>query len=300
MGHHGPSITETDSRALKITTWLTGIYFVVELVIGIYSGSISVLSDAFHTFSAVGGVLLALIAAKLTLRPSDKHKTFGLFRAEIIGALFNGLFLLLMALFVLYMGYQRLQNPIRPETDLMLIAAFGGLITEVIAIKLLYTGQKNNLNIKGAFWHVLQTFVGSLIIIVAAVVIHFTGFIAIDPILGMLFGLVLLYASYGLIKESLIILLEAVPKNIDLDEVKESLESIKGVKNVHHIHAWVLTSGKNIFSTHIQISDLSKSQKIFKEAHKIVKEKYNFYFSTIQIEKECTDEGEARHIDITK
>ena len=127
IGHHGmPSTTSANMKALKITTWLTGIYFVIELVIGIYSGSIAVLSDAFHTFSAVGGVLLALIAMKLAMRPADKYKTFGMFRAEIIGALFNGLFLFLMALFVLYMGYIRLQNPIEPVTNLMYIAAFGG------------------------------------------------------------------------------------------------------------------------------------------------------------------------------
>lgn len=300
QGHMMVSVSEKNIKALKITTWLTGIYFIIELGIGIYTGSIAVISDAFHTFSAVGGVLLALIAGRIAMRPADRYKTFGLMRAEILGALFNGFFLLIMAFIVMWMGYKRLLNPIDLPTTPMLLAAFGGLITEFIAIKLLYSKQKNNLNIKGAFWHILQTLVGSIIIIIVALVIRFTDFLIIDPLLGMLFGLVLIYASWSIIQDSLNILLETVPKDIDLDKVKQSLSSIPEVKDIHHIHAWVLTSGKNIFSAHIKIDDFSKSQDILKKIHQILKEEFKFYFSTVQIEKECTDLGEARHIDITK
>lgn len=232
------------------------------------------------------------------MRPSDKYKTFGSFRAEIIGALLNGFFLLFMAIFILYMGYMRLRNPIKLPIAPMLIAAFGGLVTESISIKLLFSGQKHNINIRGAYWHVMQTFVGSIIIIVAAVVIKFTSFLAIDPILGMLFGLVLFYASWGIIRDSFNILLESVPKDVNIDKIIESLQSIEGVRDIHHIHAWMLTSGKNIFSAHIQIDDIMESEHILKEIHKILKEKYKFYFSTVQLEKECTDFGEARQIDI--
>ncbi len=262
IGHAMLPADAENIRALKITTWLTGIYFIIEMGIGIYSGSVVVISDAFHTFSAVGGVLLALIAGRIALRPSDKYKTFGSLRAEIIGALLNGFFLFIMAIFVLYMGYTRLRNPIELPISLMLIAAFGGLVTEVISIKLLFSGQKHNLNIKGAYWHVMQTFVGSIIIIIAAIVIKLTGFLAIDPILGMLFGVILLYASWGIIKDSLNILLESVPKGIDIDEIIESLRSIEGVKDVHHVHAWMLTSGKNIFSAHLQIDDDAQYERI--------------------------------------
>lgn len=301
IGHHTmPSIDGKNVKALKITSWLTGVYFIIELGLGIYSGSVAVISDAFHTFSAVGGILLALIAGRIAMRPPDKYKTFGSLRAEIIGALLNGFFLLIMAIFVLSMGYMRLKNPIELPIAPMLIAAFGGLVTEAISIKLLFSGQKHNLNIKGAYWHVMQTFVGSIIIIIVAVVIKFTGFLAIDPILGMLFGLVLFYASLGIIKDSFNILLESVPKNVDVNKIKESLQSIEGVRDVHHIHAWMLTSGKNIFSAHIQIDDIMKSKHILTKAHEILKEKYKFYFSTVQLEKECTDSGEAKHIDITK
>ncbi|MGF7118915.1 cation diffusion facilitator family transporter [Methanobacterium oryzae] len=298
MGHHGMPSDIKSNRALKISAWLTGIYFVIELGLGININSIAVISDAFHTFSAVGGVLLAYIAARIAIKPADKYKTFGKFRAEIIGALFNGFFLLGMALFIVYMGAMRLEHPIEIPTTPMFIAAIGGIITEVISIKLLFSGQKENINLKGAYWHVIQTFVGSIIIIVAAIVIRFTGFFAIDPILGILFGLVLLYVSYGIIKDSLNILLESTPSNIDLDEVKSDIEKVSGVKDVHHIHAWVLTSGKNVFSSHVLIEDSKESERILEEIKGILYEKYDFYFSTIQIETGYKGK-KAQHIDIT-
>jgi cobalt-zinc-cadmium efflux system protein len=299
-GHHMPTATAKNIRALKITAILTGGYFIIELGIGIFTGSIAVLSDAFHTFSAVGGILLALAAGRIAMRPADLSKTFGLKRAEVIGALLNGIFLLAMAGIVLYMGYDRLHHPMELPPVPMLLAAFGGLIIEFIAIKLLYSGQKTDLNIKGAFWHVLQTFVGSAIIIVTAVVIHYTGFFAIDPILGMAFGIVLIYASIGITRDSLKILSETVPKGVDLEKVKDYLEAIQGVKNVHHIHAWSITPGVNIFSTHIHTDDLSKTDDILHKATKMLKEKFGFYFSTIQVEKECAEIDEAEDIDITR
>lgn len=287
------------ANSLSITGWLTGVYFFIELALGFYSGSISVISDAFHTFSAVGGVLLAIIASKIALKPSDKFKSFGLLRAEIVGALLNGFFLLIMAIFVFYMGWMRLNEPIEIATLPMFIAAIGGLITEIISIKLLYAEQKDNLNVRGAFWHVLQTFVGSVIIIVAAVVIKFTGFLAIDPILGMLFGLVLFYASWSIIRDAFQILLEYAPQEIDLKEIQKDITEIEGIENVHHIHAWVLTSGKNIFSSHIKIKENTDPEIILKKVNKILQDKYSFYFSTLQVEKQCEYIDMAKDIDIT-
>lgn len=195
--HAMPKPGAVNERALKISAWLTGIYFLIELGLGLYSGSIAVISDAFHTFSAVGGVVLAFIAARIARRPADIDRTFGHYRAEIIGALLNGVFLAGMAILVLVMGAMRLQHPMELPTNLMLLAAAGGIITELTSLWLLYGGQKGDLNMRGAFWHVMQTFVGSILIIVAAAVIYFTGFYAIDPLLGMAFGVVLLWASWG-------------------------------------------------------------------------------------------------------
>jgi cobalt-zinc-cadmium efflux system protein len=305
--HHnkGPALSHHehmggDARVLKITSWLTGIYFGIELAIGIYTGSVAVLSDSLHTFSAVGGILLALVASRIAARPATKISSFGMKRAEIIGALINGFFLFGMAILVIVMGAMRLQDPIELPVGPMFGAAIGGLIIEIYSLRLLYKSQKDNLNMKGAYWHVMQTFIGSLIIIVSATVIHFTGFLAIDPLLGMGFGFVLIYASWTIIKGSLGFLLETVPEGVDLETITHGLTEIDGVEDIHHIHSWALTSGTNIFSTHVKISEGVDQQRVLADAHSYLEQTEDFYFSTVQVEAECLDTPGAAAIDIMK
>ncbi len=295
--HMGGEMDPGNRRALTISAWLTGIYFVIELAIGLYTGSIAVISDAFHTFSAVGGVLLAYFAARIASRPATKDKTFGYARAEILGALLNGFFLFGMALIVMVMGFMRLQNPIDLSTGPMLFAAVGGLITEVISLWLLYGRQKSNLNMQGAFWHVMQTFVGSLLIIVTALVIRFTGYLAIDPILGMAFGVALLLASIAIIRNSMNILMESTPADVDLLAIVKELESSDHVKDVHHVHAWALTSGRNVFSAHLRIEKDANPHDLLKAAHALLKNKFGFHFATLQIETHCMDETHATDLE---
>lgn len=295
-GHSGH--LPSSGRALVISGWLTGIYFIVEIVVGLWTGSVAVISDAFHTFSAVGGVLVALIAARLARRIADDQKSFGWYRAELLGALVNGAFLLIMAVVVIVMGTMRLSNPIQLATAPMLWVAAGGIVTEVISLALLYRQQGSDLNIRGAYWHVLQTFVGSLIIIVAALVIRFTGFLAIDPILGIAFGFVLLWASWGILSDAMHLLMEGTPDDIELPTIAARLAEIEGVQDVHHVHGWALTSGRYVFTAHIRVPD----QKIdpddtLKAAHRILKDEFGFFFSTIQIETTCLDERHATEID---
>ena len=297
--HAGHDMTAmgANERALKISAVLTGLYFVVELGLGIASGSIAVLSDAFHTFSAVGGVLLALVAGRIAARPADRHRTFGSFRAELIGALLNGLFLLGMAAFVIYMGVRRMLEPVELEYGLMLAAAGGGLVTELISLYVLTRGARDNLNMRGAFWHVMQTFVGSLIIIVAAVIVYFTGFTLVDPILGTAFGIVLIWAGWGITRDALDLLMETVPKGIDLDAIEKLLMSIDGVEDLHHVHAWSLTSGSNLFSAHIGITETADPTAITRTAEAVLTTTFDFYFTTLQVEPVGAHPIRARSID---
>lgn len=292
---HMPS----SGRGMAISAWLTGIYFIIEMSIGLWTSSIAVISDAFHTFSAVGGVLVAIIAARLAKRPADKDFSFGWYRSEIIGALVNGGFLLGMALIVIYMAAMRMGSPIDLPTGPMLLAAAGGLVTEFISLGLIWKQSKSDLNVRGALWHIIQTFVGSLLIIVTALVIKFTGFLLIDPILGMAFGFVLLWASWGILRDSMRLLMEGTPDGIDLPEVIDKLENLDGVKDVHHVHAWTLTSGHNVFSGHLRVSDSVESHDLLERAQAMLKSEFGFFFVTLQIETKCLDESGAEKIDVT-
>ena len=297
-GHAGHM--PTSGRGMAISAWLTGIYFVIEMGIGLWTGSIAVISDAFHTFSAVGGVLVAIFAARIARRPADEDRSFGWYRAELIGALVNGGFLLGMALIVIVMGAMRLAQPIDLPPLPMLLAAFGGLITEIISLTLIWKQSKTDLNVKGALWHIIQTFVGSLLIIVTAAVIHLTGFLLIDPILGMAFGFVLLWASWGILRDAAYLLMEGTPPGVDLREGARALEGLDGVANAHHVHAWALTSGRHVFSGHLRVETDSHTQAVLAAAHRMLKEKFGFYFVTLQVESTCIDESGAEAIDITR
>lgn len=293
---HMPS----SGRALVISAWLTGIYFVIELIVGLWTGSIAVLSDAFHTLSAVGGVLVAIVAQRIARRPADAQRSFGWYRAEIIGALINGGFLLGMALLVIWMGVMRLGNPIHLPTGPMLWVAFGGLVTEVISLGLMWRSSRDDLNARGALWHIIQTFVGSLLIIVTALVIEFTGFLQIDPILGAAFGVVLLLASIGVIREAVHILMEGTPDGMELSTVIADLSNQDGVLDVHHVHAWTLTSGKHAFSAHLRHADPADAAGILEAAYNRLTHDHGFHMVTLQLETDCLDEAHAEDLDITR
>ena len=235
-----------DRRAFILLGLLTGLYFVVELGVDPWSGWVAVTSDAFHTISAVGGVLIALVAQRLSERLASAESSSGWGRAEIVGALFNGVFLVIMAGYVFSMGAMRHAEPIELATTVLLYTAFGGIVIELIAFWLLNECQKDNLNIKGAFWHIIQAFIGSLIIIVSTLVIGFTRLLAIDPILGMAFGVALFWASWTIVRSALRILLQSTPEDLTL-RLRSRLWKEEGVKDVHHVHAWSVTSGRNLF-----------------------------------------------------
>lgn len=242
---------------------------------------------------------MAIIAARLARRPADEDRSFGWYRAEIIGALVNGGFLLAMAIVVIVMAAMRLGSPIDLPTGPMLWAAAGGLVTEVISLGLIWKQSQSDLNVKGALWHIIQTFVGSLLIIITALVIKFTGFLLIDPILGMAFGFVLVWASWGILRDSMHLLMEGTPNDVSLRVVKQNLEAVDGVADAHHVHAWALTSGKHVFSAHLRIRHGIDPQETLKAAHRMLRERFGFFFVTLQVEDLCLDESGAEAIDIT-
>ncbi len=294
--HHAPK-----GRGLKLAAWVTGAYFVFEMAVGLYTGSVMVIVDAAHTFSAVGGVVLALVARRIAQSEATPEQTFGGQRAEIIGALLNGMALLVMAVVAITMGVMRLGSPIELPTTPMFVVAAVGILTEVWLIALMFRDQKHDVNTRGAYWHVVQTFLGSLGIIVAALVIHFTGFLLIDPILGIAFGLMVLAAGWSVLRDSASILMQNTPQGIDMTEMCRRLRAIDGVRDVHHPHAWTLTSGRHIFSAHLRVEDDLSSDdqmRLLETAEGLLADSFGIYFSTLQLETEDREEPEARAIDI--
>ena len=294
--HHAPK-----GRGLKLAAWVTGAYFVFEMAVGLYTGSVMVIVDAAHTFSAVGGVVLALVARRIAKREATPEQTFGGQRAEIIGALLNGMALLVMAVVAITMGVMRLGSPIELPTTPMFVVAAVGILTEIWLIALMFRDQKHDVNTRGAYWHVVQTFLGSLGIIVAALVIHFTGFLLIDPILGIAFGLMVLAAGWSVLRDSASILMQNTPQGIDMTEMCRRLRAIDGVRDVHHPHAWTLTSGRHIFSAHLRVEDDLSSDdqmRLLETAEGLLADSFGIYFSTLQLETEDREEPEARAIDI--
>ena len=239
------------------------------------------------------------VAARLARRPADEDRSFGWYRAEIIGALVNGGFLLAMAIVVIVMAAMRLGSPIDLPTGPMLWAAAGGLVTEFISLGLIWKQSQSDLNVKGALWHIIQTFVGSLLIIITALVIKFTGFLLIDPILGMAFGFVLVWASWGILRDSMHLLMEGTPGDVSLGEVTRNLEAVDGIADAHHVHAWALTSGKYVFSAHLRVGQGADPQETLKTAHNMLRKRFGFFFITLQVEDRCIDESGAEAIDIT-
>lgn len=297
--HHAPA----SQRGLKLAAWVTGAYFLFEISVGLYTGSVMVIVDAFHTFSAVGGVVLALVAQKIARRPPTYRQTFGGQRAEVIGALMNGAALLVMALVALAMGAMRLYSPIELPTTPMFVVAMVGVLTEVWLIALMFRDQKEDINTRGAFWHVVQTFLGSFGIIIAALVIYFTDFLLIDPILGMTFGLMVLAASWGVLRDAISILMENAPEDVDVESVCRALEEIPGVAHVHHPHAWTLTSGKHIFSAHLRLDPVTHTQRqeaILDEGQSLLASRFGFHFATLQLETAARDERGTEDLDLAQ
>ena len=295
--HHAPK-----GRGLKLAAWVTGAYFFFEMGVGLYTGSVMVIVDAAHTFSAVGGVVLALVARRIAQRKATPEQSFGGQRAEIIGALLNGMALLVMAIVAIAMGAMRLGSPIDLPTTPMFIVAAVGILTEIWLIALMYRDQKHDVNTRGAYWHVVQTFLGSIGIIVAALVIHFTGFMLIDPILGIAFGFMVLVAGWGILRESISILMQNTPQGIDLTEICRRLRGLDGVLGVHHPHAWTLTSGRSIFSAHLRVDDgigPGDQMRLLDQAEAMLENEFGVYFSTLQLETGDRAEPEARAIDIS-
>ena len=228
---------------------------VVEVVGGLLSGSLALLADAGHMATDAAGIATALIAVTLAQRPATARRTFGLQRAEILAATVNALVLFGLAAYILFEAYQRISHPPQITAGLMLAVAVVGLVVNTTSLLILRRGQAESLNMRGAYLEVLGDLLGSVAVIVAAGIIAVTGFDLADPIASVLVALMILPRAWTLLRETLNILLEAVPKDVDLDEIRSHIQRVPGVVDVHDVHAWTITSGMPVMSAHVVVRD---------------------------------------------
>lgn len=277
---------ETPEKNLFITMALNFFITIAEVIGGLISGSLSLISDALHNFSDGIAVIITYIAMKLSKRPKTSKYTFGLKRAEILAAIINASTLIIISFFLIKEAIDRFLNPTPITGSLMLIVAALGLFANVAGTLLLKKGSTNNLNIRAAYFHLLSDAVSSLAVIIGAVFIIFYKIYWIDPLLTVLISLYILKETYEIVKESVDILMMSSPDGIDLEVIKNIVEKIPGVLNIHHIHLWKLNDNDTHFEAHIDVEDMavSKTAEIQKSiAHELL-ERYEINHITLQFE----------------
>jgi len=288
-GHsHGPRIGSAGAqhqKPLAIAFGLTATYMVAEIVGGILSGSLALISDAAHMGTDTLGLGMALAAIQLAKRPAAGGRTYGTYRLEVLAAVVNGLLLFGVAFYVLFEAYRRFQDPPEVLGVTMLVVAVGGLIINIIAFRLLMAGSKESLNLKGAYLEVMADMLGSIGVIVGAIVIATTGFRQVDTFVAVAIGLFILPRTWKLMRQGLRILMEVAPPGVDVDAATRELAAVPGVKEVHDLHIWTLTSGMEAATVHIVVDDGDVDwHGILDQTRDILMKKYGVTHPTIQLE----------------
>jgi cobalt-zinc-cadmium efflux system protein len=240
---------------LLVVLAITVTVLVAELVGATITGSLALLADAGHMFTDVAGILLAVLAVTFASRPATLERTFGYYRLEILAAVVNAVMLFGVAVFILWEAWQRWASPPEVEAGLMLAFAAVGLVANVVGLAVLRGGAKESLNVKGAYLEVLGDFLGSIAVIVAAVVIATTGWLRADVAASVFVAFMILPRTWALLREAVDVLLEATPKGVDLVEVRRHILDTPGVVDAHDLHVWAITSGLPLLSVHVVVSD---------------------------------------------
>jgi cobalt-zinc-cadmium efflux system protein len=284
----------TETQRLKLTLGITAAYFFAELIAGFLTNSLALLSDAGHMLSDVGAMALSLFAFYIARRPATLSSTYGYHRVEILAALFNGLALWLIVGIIFTAAYNRLFQPVQVASQGMIIVAVIGLIVNIISAWILHDFHHGNLNLHGAFLHIVSDAIGSIGAIVAGVIMLVTGWYLADPLISIFISVLILYSSWSLIKESVSILMQSVPKGIRLEEVQETIESVDGVLKVHDLHVWAVTSGIFTLSAHAVIDTEGDFDRVLNGIESTLKHNFNIEHTTIQLETESREEQEFK------
>jgi cobalt-zinc-cadmium efflux system protein len=271
-------------RRLKLVLLLTAIFMVIEFLGGLLANSLALMADSAHMLTDAGALGLSLFCLWFARRPASLAKSYGYLRLEILAALLNGSVLIVLSLLIFWQAWQRLRTPEVISGPLMLGVAVAGLIVNIIAALALHGSAEHNLNVRGAYLHVLGDLLGSVGAIAAAGVIMATGWVPADALISGFVGLLILVGSWKLVRESVDVLLEAVPKHIDLAIVRNAINQIPGVDEVHDLHVWTLTSGFFAMSGHAVVRSPEHNARVLRDINTCMREQFGITHVTVQLE----------------
>ena len=299
---HTHTHTHTDSLTsagrLFLTVLLNLLITVVEIVGGILSGSLSLISDALHNLSDAAAIIISYLALKLSARPNTERYTFGLKRAEILAAILNSGALIGIGVFLFKAAYDRLVTPEPIAGGLMIGVAVVGLVANVIGTWLLRQGAQANMNIRSAYLHLLSDAVSSVAVVLGGAAIFFWNITWIDPLLTALIAVYIIYESFAIVKEAVNVLLMGAPESVSLQRVRQELESVPGVQNIHHVHVWRMNDQDIHFEAHVDVEDMpvSACRRISAQIEEKLHDLYEITHVTLQFEcNTCTHKELVYH-----
>ncbi|MCW8894423.1 MAG: cation diffusion facilitator family transporter [Sulfurimonas sp.] len=288
--HHHDLENMGDSRllwAIAINMLLT----LAQIIGGIISGSLSLIADALHNFSDAASLLIALVARKIGRKPADYFKSFGYKRAEIIATLINLVTLVIVGIYLIYEALWRLYEPQIIEGWMVVIVASVALIVDIITAILTYSMSKNSMNMRAAFLHNLSDALASVGVIVAGTLILMNEWYWSDTILTLIIAAYILYQAATLLPQTIHILMQGTPKNINIDDVTKKMQEIDGVIEIHHLHLWQLDEHKNALESHVVLENFNNVQEIKENLKQVLKEQFSIVHSTLEFEvQHCKDQ----------
>lgn len=299
--HHGHSHSIEGYSTAKIifTIILNLIIGLAEVIGGILSGSLSLISDALHNFSDALAIIITYIAIRLSRITESESFTFGFKRGEIIAAFINSSALLIISLFLIWEAYSRFIHPVRIKPDIMFIIAVIGLLANLLGAFLLKKESGKSINLKSAYLHLISDAVTSMAVVFGAVSIYYFEIFWIDPLLTVLISLYIMKESYHIFKETIVILMMGKPKSISLSEIKKDIEQFDGVNNIHHVHIWMLTDNLIHFEAHLDIEkvDICELDDLITRIENMLKEKHGIVHTTLQAESsKCYNKNLVKEI----
>lgn len=283
--HNHIQVTQQNAKKLTIALAITTTFLVVEVIAAFVTQSLALLSDAAHMLTDAMALAIALAAIKIGQRPADNRRTFGYQRFEILAALFNASMLFMVAMYILFEAYQRFSQPAEVQSVGVLVVATLGLIVNLIAMRLLFSSAQGSLNVKGAYLEVLSDALGSIGVIIAAITIYFTQWYWIDTVVAVLIGFWVLPRSWVLLKQSIHILLEGVPEEIDIEQLRQDILTLPQVQGIHRLKVWAISSNNIHLTAHLYAPG-AEHDALYRAAMQLLSEKYHINEITLQVEQQ--------------